>query len=55
MYVKDSGVEKETGGALSVAALARVMSEGLPEEVALELSAQEELAATHSPGSEEIC
>ena len=44
-----------TGGALSVAALATVMLEGLPEEVALELSAQEELASTQSLGSEQIC
>lgn len=45
-----------TGGALSVAALATVMMlEGLPEEVALELSAQEELASTQSLGSEQTC
>lgn len=41
------------GGALSAAALATVMLEGLPEEVALELTAQEESAATQSLGSEQ--
>ena len=44
-----------TGGALSVAVLAQVVLEGSPEEVALELSAQEKLASTQSLGSEQAC
>lgn len=40
---------------LSVAALAQVVLEGLPEEVVLELSAQEKLASTQSLGSEQAC
>ena len=53
--VREWNVYVWTGGTLSVAALAQVMLEGLPEEVALELSAQEKLACTQSLGSEQAC
>lgn len=55
---EDSGIENgEMWGVvvIRVAAVARAMLGGLSEEVALELSTQEELAVKQRLGSEQTC